>query len=106
MVSQLGLLTREGVDSFYVIFKDMQNWMDDEYVDPFPTVPFANKPKGPDAADEYRNRLEKMGLTRTIQGDGSLIKIKAVCVWDTVGSLGIPRVAWLDKMGVRASNNE
>lgn len=106
MVSNLGLLTREGVEHFYTIFKDMQNWMDDDYDDPFPDIPFSNKPKGLHAAKEYRARLEKMGYTRVNQKNGNLIKIKAVCVWDSVGSLGIPRVAWLEKLGIRAANNE
>ncbi|KAH7162501.1 hypothetical protein B0J13DRAFT_580146 [Dactylonectria estremocensis] len=93
MVGALGLLTREGVEHFYPIFKDMQHWMDPHYKDPFPNVPFPNKPKGPDAAKEYRARLEELCYTRVKQdcGKGELIKIKAVCVWDTVGSLGVPR---------------
>jgi uncharacterized protein (DUF2235 family) len=106
MIASLGLLTREGMEFFYNIFKDMQNWHNDDYDDPFPDKPFQHKPKGPHAAAEYRSRLEKMGLTRVNQAGGQLIKIKAVCVWDTVGSLGIPNVAWLDKIGIRASNNE
>lgn len=106
MVSNLGLLTREGVDHFYPIFKDMQNWMNDGYVDPFPNVPFSDKPKGPDAAEIYRARLERLGFTRVTQRNGDLIRIKAICVWDTVGSLGVPRVAWLDKIGIRADNDE
>lgn len=106
MVGNLGLLTREGVEHFLPIFKDMQNWMNPDYKDPFPDTPFSNKPKGPDAADEYRARLEKLGYTRVYQGTGELITIKAVCVWETVGSLGIPRVAWLDKWGIRPSNDE
>ena len=72
----------------------------------FPDVPFPDKPKGPNAADEYRARLEKMGYTRVVREDGELIKIKAVCVWDTVGSLGVPRIAWLDRLGIRADNHE
>ena len=106
MVAQLGLLTREGIDHFYPIFKDMQNWMNPDYKDQFPDIPFSNKPKGPKAADEYRTRLQKMGYTRVTQKNGELIKIKAVCVWDTVGSLGVPRTSWLDKMHIRASNDE
>lgn len=57
MISDLGLLTREGMDFFYPIFKDMQNWMDIDYEDQFPQLPFPNKPKGPHAADEYRRKL-------------------------------------------------
>lgn len=106
MVATLGLLTRDGVEQFYPIFKDMQHWMDKDYKDQFPNIPFANKPKGASAAKEYRSRLEKMGYTRVYQANGDLIKIKAVAVWDTVGSLGVPRVAWLDKLGIRPDNDE
>ncbi|KAK5990127.1 hypothetical protein PT974_08393 [Cladobotryum mycophilum] len=84
MVADLGLLTREGVEYFYPIFKDMQNWMKKDYQDPFPDKPFPNKPKGPNAAAEYRAKLEKLGYTRITQSSGELIKIKAVCVWDTI----------------------
>lgn len=98
MVSNLGLLTRQGLDHFYPVFRDMQHWGDDHYQDPFPDVPFPDKPNTEEA---YRYRLEKMGLTRVRQANGNLIKIKAVCVWDTVGSLGIPRVSWLDTLGLK-----
>ncbi|KAI8963932.1 hypothetical protein F5Y11DRAFT_346006 [Daldinia sp. FL1419] len=93
MISDLGLLTREGMEFFYPVFKDMQNWMNPNYEDPFPQVPFPNKPKGPRAADEYRDMLVKHGYTRVRQnkGKGDLIKVKAIGVWDTVGSLGIPQ---------------
>lgn len=57
MVSDLGLLTREGMEYFYPIFKDMQNWTNDAYDDEFPTIPFTNKPKGEEAAVVYRKRL-------------------------------------------------
>lgn len=106
MIANLGLLTREGSEYFYSIFSDMQHWHDDDYKDPFPDKPFSGKPKGPAAPDEYRERLEKMGFTRVYQASGDLIKVKAVCVWDTVGSLGIPNIAWLEKLGIRASNDE
>nr|XP_036584755.1 peptidoglycan binding domain containing protein [Colletotrichum truncatum]KAF6794405.1 peptidoglycan binding domain containing protein [Colletotrichum truncatum] len=108
MIADLGLLTREGVEHFYPIFKDMENWMNDEYIDEFPSMPFDNKPKGVDAAYEYKARLEKLGMTRVRQneGHGDIIKVKAVAVWDTVGSLGIPQIAWLNKLGIYASNEE
>ncbi|PTD09851.1 hypothetical protein FCULG_00008025 [Fusarium culmorum] len=99
MIGHLGLLTREGVEFFYPIFKDMQHWMDDDYEDPFPNIPFPDKPKGKDAADKYRARLEQLGYTRVRREQGDeIITIRAVCVWDTVGSLGIPKIAWLDKL--------
>ena len=106
MIARLGLLSREGVEYFYNIFRDMQHWRDDDYEDPFPDTPFPAKPKGPKAADEYRARLAEMGLTRVYQANGQLIKVKAVCVWDTVGSLGVPNIGWLEKIGVKASNDE
>jgi hypothetical protein len=63
MVGDLGLLTREGIESFYPIFKDMENWMDDDYKDPFPKVPFADKPKGIKAANAYKKKLEEVGAS-------------------------------------------
>ncbi|KAG6189874.1 hypothetical protein E4U36_004229 [Claviceps purpurea] len=99
MIGKLGLLTREGIEHFYPIFKDMQNWQKYDYEDPFPDIPFRNKPKGPAADGEYRFRLEKLGLTRVYQNTNQLITVKAIGVWDTVGSLGIPKIPWLEKLG-------
>lgn len=107
LVSDLGLLTREGIEHFYPIFKDMQSWRRAEpYKDEFPSDPFPDKPRGEHAAEEYRGRLEKLGYTRVTQKNGDLIRIKAVCVWDTVGSLGIPKIAWMSKLGITPSNDE
>ncbi|KAK7754206.1 hypothetical protein SLS62_003783 [Diatrype stigma] len=64
MISDLGLLTRDGMEYFYPVFKDMQNWMDPGYEDEFPQLPFENKPKGPHAKEEYRTRLVQANLTR------------------------------------------
>ncbi|OTB08019.1 hypothetical protein M426DRAFT_8227 [Hypoxylon sp. CI-4A] len=82
MISDLGLLTREGMEFFYPIFKDMQNWMNTAYKDQFPEIPFTDKPKGPHASDEYRERLVEKGYTRARQsnGKGELIKVKAIGV--------------------------
>lgn len=111
MISDLGLLTREGMDFFYPIFKDMQNWMDIDYEDQFPQLPFPNKPKGPHAADEYRRKLVENGYTRAHQnnGKGELIKVKAIGVWDTVGSLGVPQGKpreILARLGIKTRNQE
>ena len=35
-----------------------------------------------------------------------LFTLTSVAVWDTVGSLGIPQVTWLKKLGFHASNRE
>ncbi|KAI1354599.1 hypothetical protein F5Y01DRAFT_311799 [Xylaria sp. FL0043] len=80
MISDLGLLTREGHEYFYAIFKDMQNWTNENYDDPFPTVPFTNKPKGEDAAAIYRERLVEKGYSRIKgnDGQGNLIRVLAI----------------------------
>ncbi|KAG5999701.1 hypothetical protein E4U21_006427 [Claviceps maximensis] len=98
MIGNLGLLTREGIEHFYPIFKDMQNWQNHDYQDLFPYVPFRDKPKGATADVEYRMRLEKMGYTRVYQKTNQLITVKAIGVWDTVGALGIPKMPWLERL--------
>lgn len=49
-----------------------------------------NKPSASDP--RYAEELEKCDLTRLD------IDIKAVGVFDTVGSLGIPRIPWLERL--------
>jgi hypothetical protein len=51
------------MELFYPIFKDMENWMFDDYEDPFPTSPFGEKPKGANASREYKSRLERVRLS-------------------------------------------
>lgn len=48
-----------------------------------------------------------MGFTRVREGRGTgkLITVKAIGVFDTVGSLGVPDVSWLSKLKV-SSNSE
>lgn len=108
MISNLGLLTREGMEFFFPIFKDMQNWRTKDYKDPYPNAPFDNKPRGDNAAEEYRQMLLERGFTRVFErgGSGKLITIKAVGVFDTVGSLGIPSVAWQQKLGFGHTTTE
>jgi len=50
----------------------------------------------------------QLGLTRVYQdgGTGPLIKVKAVAVWDTVGSLGVPKADILSKLGIKSSTKE
>ncbi|KAH7209085.1 hypothetical protein DER44DRAFT_863532 [Fusarium oxysporum] len=108
MIGNLGLLTREGVEFFYPIFKDMQHWMDDDYEDPFPNIPFPNKPKGKDAADAYRARLEQLGYTRVrrSEGEGDIITIKAVGVWDTALALDETRPPFTPAVWERLPENK
>ncbi|KAG8156665.1 hypothetical protein KVR01_013456 [Diaporthe batatas] len=108
MIGSLGLLTREGMEFFFPVFKDMQNWQTKKYKDPYPGVPFDNKPMGENAAETYRNMLIEKGLTRAYEGGGfgKLITIKAVAVFDTVGSLGVPTIAWMKKLGIDHTTSE
>ncbi|POS80138.1 hypothetical protein DHEL01_v201474 [Diaporthe helianthi] len=108
MIGSLGLLTREGMEFFFPVFKDMQNWQTKKYKDPYPGIPFANKPMGENAAENYRNMLIEKGLTRVYEGGGfgKLITIKAVAVFDTVGSLGVPSIAWMKKLGFDHKTSE
>jgi hypothetical protein len=57
MIKDIGLLTRDGMSEFYPIFKDQENFRNNDYHDIFPTIPFPNKPRGQDAAHEYKRRL-------------------------------------------------
>jgi Uncharacterized alpha/beta hydrolase domain (DUF2235) len=67
LVADLGLLTREGMEFFYPIFKDSENWRTPNYKDPFPGVPFDNKPTGENAAATYRKNLMEVGDTPDIK---------------------------------------
>lgn len=57
MIRDIGLLTRKGMQSFYPIFKDQENFKNRQYHDIFPDIPFPNKPTNP---EEYKQRLEKV----------------------------------------------
>ncbi|SPN98373.1 uncharacterized protein DNG_01418 [Cephalotrichum gorgonifer] len=107
MIGEIGLLTREGLDLFYPIFKDMENWMDDDYEDPFPTLPFSEKPKGPGASGEYKARLERLGFTRVREagGTGNLITVKAIGVWDTALALDETRPPFSPAVWERLPND-
>lgn len=101
LIRDIGLLTRSGMEYFYAIFKDSQNARNPHYHDIFPDVPFPNKPPaGKQGIKEYRRRLESRDLTRVYDPDGRRIGVLAVAVWDTVGALGIPTLAWMQKMGI------
>jgi uncharacterized protein (DUF2235 family) len=66
MIGDLGLLTREGMEFFYPIFKDMQNWRTPAYADPYPGVPFQNKPRGENAEESYRQMLLDVRLPQPL----------------------------------------
>jgi len=45
-------------------------------------------------------KYPQRNLTRVYDPDGSKIRVQAVAVWDTVGSLGIPNISILAKLGL------
>lgn len=92
MIGDFGLLTRKGLPYFNEIFEDYENRHKDDYVSTFPEIPFA--PKGP-FDRRYVESLERHGMTNL------RVPIKAVCCWDTVGSLGIPQIPLLGRVGVQ-----
>ncbi|KAK6540546.1 hypothetical protein TWF694_009337 [Orbilia ellipsospora] len=94
MVASLGVLTKKGLESFAVIMKDYQNRYVKGYKSPQPDCPFPNKPSAADP--EYLEQLYRYGMTIPNVG------IKAIGVWDTVGSLGIPKIQWLQSMGIQS----
>lgn len=92
IIGELGLLTRTGLPHFNEIFEDLERKDDDRYVSQFPDDPFPDKGR---FDSRYLSELVRRGMTRT------RIPIKAICCWDTVGSLGIPRTAFIDGMTAR-----
>jgi hypothetical protein len=94
MIGDLGLLTKEGLPYFPEIFEDYQHRHDSRYVPKFVDVPFPDKPPFDDP--RYLEELERREFT--VRG----IPIKAIGVWDTVGSLGVPRVPFLENLGLQS----
>jgi Uncharacterized alpha/beta hydrolase domain (DUF2235) len=102
-IGYVGLLTSKGMDYFYEIFKDYENaGLGSRYKSPFPNIPFKGKPSMGDPAGKklYQDKLVERGLTRLN------IPIKVVGVWDTVGSLGIPTISWIDKLHLPFPSNK
>lgn len=115
LVASVGLLTPAGLDRFYDIFEDYEN-MADETRDPAKFVcpvgvlekyagqkgvawiQWENRRK-----TQYRAWLKKEGYTvdtfKKGNGPETEIRILAVAVWDTVGSLGIPAVPIIGLQG-------
>ncbi|KAK2731069.1 peptidoglycan binding domain-containing protein [Colletotrichum kahawae] len=101
MIATVGLLTPSGLDHFYAVFEDYESMTDVNrdltlFLDP-QVLPY-NGEKGQAKREweikrklQYEEWLTKNGYTRHKYQDGTMeIKIKAIGVWDTVGTLGIP----------------
>ncbi|MCJ1420658.1 hypothetical protein MMC32_007017 [Xylographa parallela] len=94
LIDNVGVLTRAGLPYLDVIFKDFENRADPGYESSYPNVPFPNKPSS--SNPQYRKELQRRKLSLLN------VPIKAVAVWETVGSLGIPRVPWLEGLGLQS----
>ena len=90
LIAGVGLLTKAGLPYLAEIFKDFENRKNPNYRPANPDSPFPNKPSA--SHPRYDEELEKRNLTRLD------IDIKVVGVFDTVGSLGIPRIPWLERL--------
>ncbi|KAH6839560.1 hypothetical protein B0I37DRAFT_439302 [Chaetomium sp. MPI-CAGE-AT-0009] len=101
LIASIGLLTPEGLDHFYAIFDDYENMANtgrdaDHYV--VPGLPEYDGSHGQAKIEweavrmrKYKHGLRELKYTRDTFHDGvTEIKIKALAVWDTVGTLGIP----------------
>lgn len=95
LIDHIGILTVEGLPYLAEIFRDTQHEHDRDYVPKNPDIPFKNKPSASDP--EYTEGLRRRKLTRVD------VPIKVVGVWDTVGSLGVPKIGWLTRLGLQSS---
>jgi len=93
LIGEIGLLTKKGLNALPEVYEDVQHRRDDNYVPEHPDIPFTRKPSASDP--RYAQELERRGLTRLD------IPIKVIGVWDTVGSLGIPRIGLLQRAGLQ-----
>ncbi|KAL9101545.1 MAG: hypothetical protein Q9163_003200 [Psora crenata] len=90
LIGGVGLLTKDGLPYLAEVFSDWLHRLDPGYVAANPNLPFPNKPSASDP--RYKKLLRKNHLSRLD------VPIKVVGVWDTVGSLGIPRIGWLETL--------
>jgi len=93
LISIIGVLNKRGLSYLPEIYKDVLHRHDRLYRSKWPDVPFPNKPSADDP--RYAEELYRRGLTHLD------VPIKAIGVWDTVGSLGIPRVGILQNLGLQ-----
>lgn len=95
LVDNIGVLSKDGLPSLAEIYRDVKYQHDDNYRPKHPDIPFPNKPSAADPA--YKEQLQRRRLTRLE------CSIKVIGVWDTVGSLGVPKVPWLTRLGLQSS---
>ena len=94
LVGQVGVLSKDGMAYLPEIFRDVQHRHDRAYRPKHPDQPFPEKPSAGDPA--YARELGRRRLTRLG------VRIKVVGVFDTVGSLGTPKIGWLQRVGLQS----
>ncbi|KAL6720695.1 hypothetical protein ACLMJK_002620 [Lecanora helva] len=98
LIDGVGLLTKSGLHYLAEVFKDFENRENPNYKPANPDVPFPDKPSA--ASPKYTEELSRRGLSRIH------VSVKAVGVFDTVGSLGIPRIPWLEKLHLQTRSTK
>ena len=91
-------MTKDGLPYLAEIFKDWENAQNDDYKPANPDLPFPDKPSAADP--RYKKLLVKNRLSRLD------VPIKVVGVFDTVGSLGIPRIGWLERLHLQTRSTK
>lgn len=86
LIASIGLLTKEGMESFYPIFMDWEHQNDPNYKPGYETAAW-KKDDRPKMGPEYYQDLVSRGLSRP-----KIPVVKAIAVFDTVGSLGVPDI--------------
>lgn len=91
-INEVGLITPKGMPYFYPIFEDWENQLKPGYKTHFPDWPFKEaKGPRPSLGDPSTSKLY---LQRLVELKFAIpnVRIKAVAVYDTVGSLGLPKL--------------
>jgi hypothetical protein len=108
VVAKFGLLEKSSMNFFYEVFEDWEGAGEEGYEPMLPEallrakkiksldefkLPPASSPEGPDPyLNAYAQKLKDLKMTREV-------KITAIGVFDTVGSLGLPVTPWLQSIG-------
>ena len=97
LISQIGVLTKRGLQYLPEIYKDIMHRRNPDYRSKNRHIPFRNKPSAGDPA--YAEELYQRRMTQLD------VPIRAVGVWDTVGSLGAPRIGLLTRIGLQPAES-
>ena len=100
LISDIGLLTRQGLDYFYAIYADWEStgtkgWQSElAKADPGFKITADSSDKTAWLTSYYAE-LKRRGYVLPQK-----VTINAIGVWETVGALGIPTSPWLRRLGL------